>query len=59
MTGTHVTGTKLGMNMRRSGRSVDNGDSGIGTVRTHGTRLAMQSWFPDTLLVKGDIGVDA
>ena len=56
--GTHALGTKLGMKMRMSGRSVDTGDSGIGTVRTHGTRLAMESWVPDTLLVKGDVGVD-
>ena len=56
--GTHVLGTKLGMNIRRSCRSVDTGDSGIGTVRTHRTKLAMESWVPDTLLVKGDVGVD-
>ena len=50
---------KWGTDMRKSGRSMDPGDSGIGTGRTHGTGLAMKSWFSDTLRKEGGFGVDA
>ena len=49
----------MGLNMRKSGLAVDTGDLGIDTGKTHGTRLAMDSWFLHTLRAKGDIGVDA
>ena len=52
VTSTHVVEAKWGTDMRKSGRS-------IGTGRTHGTGLAVQSWFSDTLRKEGDFGVDA
>ena len=68
--GTCSTGTKIGAtvgnkkgkwrsDLRNNSRSTDTGDSGIGAARTHGTGLATESWFPDTLRAKGDFGVDA
>ena len=52
-------GAELGTGRRKSGRSVDTRDSGIGMGRTHRTGLDMETWFPDNLWAKEDFSVAA
>ena len=45
----YMNGTKLSGNMKRGGRSDDTLDSGMGTLRSHGTGPAMESLLPYTI----------
>ena len=42
-----------------TGRLAQGTRTEMGTERTHGTGLAMESWFPENLRAKRDFGVDA
>ena len=57
--GYPYSGGQVGNGREEDDRSANNGESGIDTGRMHGTGLAVESWFPDTLRAKGDFGVDA
>ena len=50
--------TKFRRKMRRGSRSDNTLDSGMDTLRSHMTGPAMESWFPNTMIDRGDNGVN-
>ena len=44
--------------MNRGGPSDDTIDSGMGTLQSHGTGPAMESLLPDTIIDRGNSGVN-